>query len=61
MKKLKLLFIGLILGIIIAVFAEQMSYKPIVEHYHIKLTQDWEKTATPRELAYYNHLLNTKK
>ena len=60
MKKLKLLFIGLILGIVISVFADKMSYKPIVEHYHIQLTQDWEKTATPREKAYYNHLLNSK-
>lgn len=60
MKNLRLLLIGLILGIIIAVFTEQMSYKPVIEHYHIRLTQDWEKTATPREKAYYNHLLNTK-
>lgn len=63
MKKLRFLFIGLILGIIISVFADQLSYKPvpiIEEHYHIKLTQDWYKTANSEELKYYNHLLNYK-
>lgn len=60
MKKLKLLFIGLILGIIISVFTEEMTYEPVVEHYHIDFVKDWEKTATPRERDYYQHLINTK-
>ena len=60
MKSLRLLLIGILLGIILSTVIDQLTYKPNVDHYHIKLTQDWEKTATPREKAYYNHLLNTK-
>lgn len=48
------------LGIILSTVVDQLTYKPVVENYNITLTQDWEKIATPKEKAYYNHLLNTK-
>jgi hypothetical protein len=60
MQKFKLIFVGITIGILISIFIDQATYKPVVEEYHITLTQDWEKTCNAREKAYYEHLIRTK-
>ncbi len=60
MKKIKLLFIGTTLGVLVSIFVDQATYKPVVEKYEISFVKDWEKTATPREKGYYEHLIRTK-
>lgn len=60
MRSIRLIFLGILLGIILSTVVDQLTYKPVIEQYNITFTQDWEKTATPKEKAYYNHLLNTK-
>lgn len=58
--KLRFITLGIVIGLFISIIAEAARPKKIVEVCHISLTQDWEKTASPREKAYYEHLLNTK-
>jgi hypothetical protein len=60
MKKLKLVFIGTMLGILVSIFVDKATHKPIVKKYHVTLTQDWSKTCNDKEKAYYEHLLRTK-
>jgi hypothetical protein len=60
MQKFKLIFVGITLGILISIFIDKATYKPVVEQHHITLTQDWEKTCNAREKAYYEHLIRTK-
>lgn len=51
---------GITIGILISIFINKATYKPVVEEYHITLTQDWEKTCNAREKAYYEHLIRTR-